>query len=109
MRHQVPSAAYCTGRRLPPTSFSKARQRVLEVTERVGPGGVVPTPLDEASVYEAAASLRRLDVQAVAICLLHSFAHPAHERRVAEILRAALPDIAVTASVDVFPVVREYE
>ena len=83
--------------------------RVLEVSERVGPGGVVLTPLDEASVHEAAAALRRLDVQAVAVCLLHSFAYPAHERRVAELLRAALPDVAVTASVDVLPVVREYE
>ncbi len=83
--------------------------RVLEVRERVGPGGVVLTPLDEASVHEAAAVLRRLDVHAVGVCLLHSFAHPAHERRVAELLRAALPGIAVTASVDVLPVVREYE
>jgi N-methylhydantoinase A len=83
--------------------------RVLEVRERLGPGGVVLTPLDEASVHAAAAELRRLDVQAVAVCLLHSFARPAHERRVAELLRAALPDVAVTASVDVFPVVREYE
>ena len=82
---------------------------VLEVQERVGPGGVVLLPLDEASVTEAAATLRQLDVQAVAICLLHSFAHPAHEHRVAELLRAALPDVAVTASVDVLPVVREYE
>ena len=48
-------------------------------------------------------------MQAVAVCLLHSFANPAHERRVAEILRAALPGVAVTASVDVLPVVREYE
>jgi N-methylhydantoinase A len=83
--------------------------RVLEVIERIGPGGVVLTPLDDASVHAAAAALRRLDVQAVAICLLHSFAYPAHERRVAEILRAALPEIAITASVDVLPVVREYE
>ena len=83
--------------------------RVLEVRERVGPGGVVLAPLDETSVHEVAAALRRLDVQAVAICLLHSFAYPAHERRVAELLRAALPEVAVTASVDVLPVVREYE
>jgi N-methylhydantoinase A len=55
------------------------------------------------------AALRRLDVQAVAVCLLHSFAYPAHERRVAELLRDALPDTAVTASVDVLPVIREYE
>ena len=53
--------------------------------------------------------LPRAEVEAVAVCLLHSFANPAHEQRVAEILRAALPGIAVTASVDVLPVVREYE
>jgi N-methylhydantoinase A len=82
---------------------------VLEVKERVGPGGTVLLPLDEASVSAIIGTLRQLDVQAVAICLLHSFAYPAHERRVAELLRAALPDVAVTASVDVLPVVREYE
>jgi N-methylhydantoinase A len=84
-------------------------ERILEVTERVGAGGVVLTPLDEASVRDVASGLRRMDVQAVAICLLHAFAYPAHERRVAELLRAALPGAAVTASVDVLPVVREYE
>ncbi len=83
--------------------------RVLEVVERVGPGGAVLTPLDEDSVAEAAEACRRLGVQSVAICLMHSFAHPAHERRVAALLRAALPGIAVTASVDVLPVAREYE
>jgi N-methylhydantoinase A len=82
---------------------------VFEVRERVGPGGVILRPLDEASVAEVAIGLRRLDVQAVAVCLLHSFACPEHERRVAELLRAALPDVAVTASVEVLPVVREYE
>ncbi len=84
-------------------------ERVLEVIERVGPGGTVLVPLDEASVRDAAEAARRLDVQAVAVCLLHSFAFPDHERRVAEILREALPGVAVTASVDVLPVVREYE
>ncbi len=84
-------------------------ERVLEVIERVGPGGAVLVPLDEASVRHAAEVARRLDVQAIAVCLLHSFANPEHERRVAEILRTTLPGIAVTASVDVLPVVREYE
>ena len=50
-----------------------------------------------------------MGVEAVAICLLHSFAYPAHERRVAALLRAALPGVAITASVDVLPEVREYE
>ncbi len=84
-------------------------EHVLEVIERVGPGGAVLVPLDETSVHHAAEAARRLDVQAVGVCLLHSFAHPEHERRVAELLRTALPGIAVTASVDVLPVVREYE
>jgi len=84
-------------------------ERVLEVIERIGPGGAVLEPLDETSVRDAAEAARRLDVQAVAVCLLHSFAHPEHERRVTEILRAALPGVAVTASVDILPVVREYE
>jgi N-methylhydantoinase A len=83
--------------------------RVLEVTERIAAGGIVHTELDEASVAEAAAKLRDLGVQAVAVCLLHSFANPAHELRVTALLREALPDVAVTSSVDVLPVVREYE
>ncbi len=83
--------------------------RVLEVRERIGAGGAVLEPLDEASVEAAAEACRSLKVEAVAVCLLHSFANPAHERRAAEILRRALPGIAVTASVDVLPVVREYE
>jgi N-methylhydantoinase A len=83
--------------------------RVFEVKERIGAGGVVIEPLDEASVEAAAASCRKLGVEAVAVCLLHSFANPAHERRVADILRAKLPGVAVTASSDVLPVVREYE
>ena len=84
-------------------------RRVLEVDERVGPGGTVLEALDEASVAAAAEALRGMAVEAVAVCLLHSFAYPAHERRVGEMLRAALPDVAVTLSVDVLPVVREYE
>ena len=83
--------------------------RILEVIERVGPGGEVLTPLDEASVAEAAEACRRLGVEAVAVCLLHSFSRPEHERRVAALLREALPGVAVTASIDVLPVVREFE
>jgi len=84
-------------------------QRIVEVAERVGPGGEVLQALDEASVREVAAALRDLEVAAVAVCLLHSFANPAHELRTAEILREELPGVAVTASTDVLPVVREYE
>ena len=83
--------------------------RVLEIAERIGPGGRIIAPLDEASVRRAAEACRALEVEAIAVCLLHSFANPVHERRVAEMLRDMLPGVAVTASVDVLPVVREYE
>jgi N-methylhydantoinase A len=83
--------------------------RVVEVSERIGPGGVVLQALDEGSVRDAAQACRRMEVEAVAICLLHAFANPDHERRVAALLRDALPGVAVTASTDVLPVVREYE
>jgi N-methylhydantoinase A len=84
-------------------------ERVVEVIERVGAGGMVLRPLDETSVHLAAETLRQMNVQTVAVCLLHAFAFPSHERRVAELLRVALPGVEVTASVDVLPVAREYE
>lgn len=83
--------------------------RIVEIDERVAAGGEVLQPLDEASVREAAKSLRGMDIEAVGVCLLHAFANPAHERHAAEILREELPDIAVTTSTDVLPVVREFE
>ncbi len=83
--------------------------RVFEVRERIGAGGTIIEALDEASVQAAADACRAAKVAAVAVCLLHSFANPTHERRVAELLRAALPGVAITASSDVLPVVREYE
>ncbi len=106
-RQDIPRASNLYAWVKPPRPV--APRHVLEVTERVGPGGAVLTPLDDASVALAADRLRTMEVEAVAVCLLHSFAHPAHERRVAELLRAALPGVAVTASVDVLPEVREYE
>jgi N-methylhydantoinase A len=83
--------------------------RVVEVRERIAAGGSVLEALDEASVRDAAQACREMGVTAVAICLLHAFANPAHERRTAEILMQELPGVAITASTDVLPVVREYE
>lgn len=83
--------------------------RIHEVSERIGTGGMVMQDLNEDSVARVAAALKQQDVEAVAVCLLHAYANPAHELRVVEILRAALPDVAITCSTDVLPVVREFE
>ena len=83
--------------------------RIYEVNERIGTGGRVLEPLDEASVTALVERLRAKEVEAVAICLLHAYANPAHEQRVAAVLREQLPDVAITCSTDVLPVVREFE
>ncbi len=79
-----------------------------EVDERCGPARVLRR-LHPESVDRAARRLRRSGVEAVAVCLLHSYTHPRHERDVARRLRRALPGVHVIASVDVAPEFREYE
>ncbi|CDZ49605.1 hydantoinase/oxoprolinase family protein [Neorhizobium galegae] len=83
--------------------------RIVEIDERIAAGGAILDALDEDSVRIVAEAIRGMDVEAVAICLLHAFANPIHEKRAAEILRAELPHLAVTTSTDVLPVVREFE
>jgi len=84
-------------------------ERIHEVTERIGTGGKVMQELDEESVIRVAKALKRQNVEAIAVCLLHAYANSAHEVRVVELLRAELPDIAITCSTDVLPVAREFE
>ncbi len=86
------------------------RRRRLEVVERLGPEGEVRVPLDEESVRAAAERITGGDIEAVAISLLHAYANPAHELRVAEIVREAVgPEVFITCSSDILPVIREYE
>jgi N-methylhydantoinase A len=80
----------------------------LEAAERTGPEGIVE-PLAEGEPERLAAALKELGAESVAICLLFSYLDPTHERRLAEHLRAALPDLHVSASHEVLPRFREYE
>ena len=86
------------------------RRHRLTVTERVtAPDGEVLTPLDEEEVREQARALRDAGVDAVAVCLLHSYLEPAHERRVKEILQEEFPAAYLSVSHEVLPLYREYE
>ncbi len=77
-------------------------ERCVGVRERMSPEEVV-VPLD-------LATLPPLDeVEAIAVCLLHSYAHPEHERAVATELRRRHPAAHVVASCEVAPEIREYE
>ncbi len=80
-----------------------------EVAERMGPRGEVIMPLDTAALDRIADQVSAADIEAVAVCFLHSYANPDHERRAGEILQRRLPDCFVTLSVDVLPEIREYE
>jgi N-methylhydantoinase A len=91
-----------------PEPFVRRRLR-LEVDERVTYKGEVLTPLDEDGVRAAVDEARALGAEAIAICFLHSYANPSHERRAAEIVREEWPEAAVTASHELTSEWREYD
>ncbi|MEK7865208.1 MAG: hydantoinase/oxoprolinase family protein [Planctomycetota bacterium] len=84
-----------------------SRAMRIGVRERVGPQGDVITPLSDAEVRRVVASVRKKRAESVAVCLLHSYANPAHERRLADALRRA--GFAVSESHRVLREFREFE
>jgi 5-oxoprolinase (ATP-hydrolysing) len=86
------------------------RRHRLTVHERVTvPAGEVLTELDDDEVRAQVRRLRDAGVEAVAICLLHSYLNPEHERRIKEIVLEELPDAFLSASHEVLPLYREFE
>jgi N-methylhydantoinase A len=81
----------------------------LEVDERVDAQGRIETPLDPAQVERVLDRLLAEDIEALAVCLLHSYANPAHEARIAEIVRRRAPGLTLSVSAEVLPEIREYE
>jgi N-methylhydantoinase A len=91
-----------------PPPFVPRRHR-FEVRERVDRRGRVLTPLELTDLEPVVQACRRERIEAIAVCLLHSYAYPAHEQAVRERLREALPDVSVTISSDITREFREYE
>ncbi len=81
----------------------------LEVDERVYADGTVARAPDAQAIAELVAELRDKDIEAIAVCFMHSYANPAHERLVGDIVREVAPDVRVSLSSDVVPEIREYE
>jgi N-methylhydantoinase A len=84
------------------------RNHCFEVDERMSAEGTVLQPLARASLPELATALHDANVEAVAICLLHSYANPDHEIEVAAALERLLPGVPVTLSSVLAPEFREY-
>ncbi|MBX5485428.1 MAG: hydantoinase/oxoprolinase family protein [Mycolicibacterium hassiacum] len=80
-----------------------------EIPERVAADGTVLEPLDEAAVLREVAVLLDEGVDAIAVCFLHAYAHPAHEQRAGELIAERWPDLPVTLSHVVTREYREYE
>ncbi len=91
-----------------PEPFVPRRLR-LEATERMNHKGEELVPLDEEDVRLAVEAARRQGAEAVAICFLHSYANPAHERQAAEIIRELWPEAVVTVSHQLTGEWREYD
>ena len=79
------------------------------VKERVNAAGEELEPLDETRVIELARQWLKDGVQSVAVCFLHGYANPLHERRVRELFKQHAPEIWVSLASDVCPEIREYE
>jgi N-methylhydantoinase A len=90
-----------------PPALVERRLR-LEVTEKTRPDGTIGTELDHESVAAAIAMLRAERVESLAICLLHSYANPLHEKLVADAVRAALPELPISISHEILPEIGEY-
>jgi N-methylhydantoinase A len=84
------------------------RIRRFTVKERIAANGDVLTPLDEAAVRALAETLQTQNVGAIAIGLLHAYAHDTHERRIRDMLAAEL-DATICISSEVAPEMREFE
>src|SRR6202140_1252952 len=90
-----------------PLPLVERRWRV-EVDERVNAQGEIERPLDETSVERAVRFLVGEGVEAIAVCLLHSYVNPAHEARVKEIAARLAPGVILSISAEVLPVINEY-
>jgi N-methylhydantoinase A len=85
------------------------RRDVHEIRERLAWDGSVIEPLNEGDLQAVIDTVKQEGVSAIAICFLHAFTNPVHERRARDILRAVLPEVSISLSSDIAREWREYE
>lgn len=84
------------------------RQLCFEVEERVNAKGEIIKILDDKSIDKVINSLSQTNIDAVAICLLHSYRNPKHEKLLDRAIKSKLPNLTVSISSEVVPEFREY-
>ena len=85
------------------------RKHRFEVAERLAADGRVLIALDPASVERALDAAVAADAEALAVCLLHAYLNPAHERTIADVAKGRCPGLAVSCSAEVVAEYREFE
>ncbi|HEX4746017.1 MAG TPA: hydantoinase/oxoprolinase family protein [Gaiellaceae bacterium] len=105
-RLRIPHMYDLFWRKPPPLVERRLR---LELRERIAADGNVVEPLREEDVVAVAGRLRALEVESVAVCLLHAYVNPEHERRAGEILARELPGTTISLSSEILREQREYE
>jgi N-methylhydantoinase A len=85
------------------------RHLTREVDERLLSSGEVHVPLDRSGIAEACRVLKAEGVEAVAVCFLHSYVNPEHERIAGEMVRATLPGAYLSLSHEILREYREFE
>ncbi|PTW59394.1 N-methylhydantoinase A [Breoghania corrubedonensis] len=85
------------------------RALTFEIPERMKADGSVLVPVDERALERTIAAIDAAGCEAVAVCLVHAYANPAHEKLIGAILRRRRPDLFVTLSHEILREYREYE
>jgi N-methylhydantoinase A len=79
------------------------------VDERIDARGVIERALDEADAEQQIDVLLTERVEAIAVCLINSYANPAHELAIKALVRRKAPDLPLSVSCEVLPEIKEYE
>jgi N-methylhydantoinase A len=91
-----------------PVPLARRRHR-LTVRERIDREGAVLVPLDEAEVTRAVRTLKDAGIESIGVCLFFGFLNPAHEKKIARIIRREHPEAFISLSHEVLPQIREFE
>lgn len=105
-RLKIPDMYHLLSRRPEPLI---PRDRVFGAAGRIGADGREESPVDEASVMKAIRAAQASGCEGVVISLLHAYRNPAHELEVKQLFAAHAPELFVSCSHEVWPIIREYE
>ncbi|MEX2163039.1 MAG: hydantoinase/oxoprolinase family protein [Sulfuricaulis sp.] len=81
----------------------------IEVVERIAADGLEVDPIVDQEVENAVRVLKGKSVQAIAICMLHSYVNPVHEQHARNLVKKLWPEVYLCTSSEVLPEFREYE